>query len=113
MSELASHTLSSSPSVACSRQLLCTSAVFTRTDYEPLEMLTRSSAGDPIDPLARVNTIVGTADGRVLPFSDEYEYVGGDAHASLVAGLSAGPSGTVHSVGFDDRLREIDGKDYT
>ena len=57
--------------------------------------------------------IVGTADGRVLSFSDEYEYVGGDAHASLVAGLSAGPSGTVHSVGFDDRLREIDGKDYT
>ena len=49
----------------------------------------------------------------MLAFKDEYEYVGGDAHASLVAGLSASPSGTVHSVGFDDRLREIDGKTYT
>ncbi|KAI0716528.1 WD40 repeat-like protein [Earliella scabrosa] len=64
-------------------------------------------------PSSASTFIVGTADGRVLSFSDEYEYVGGDAHASLVAGLSAGPSGTVHSVGFDDRLREIDGKDYT
>ena len=55
---------------------------------------------------------VGTADGRVLAFSDAYEYVGGDAHASFVAGLGASPAGTVHSVGFDDRLREIDGKSY-
>ena len=57
--------------------------------------------------------IVGTADGRVLSYADEYEYVGGEAHGSLVAGLGVSPSGTVHSVGFDDRLREIDGKSYT
>ncbi|TBU43911.1 WD40 repeat-like protein [Dichomitus squalens] len=64
-------------------------------------------------PSSDATFIVGTADGRVLSFANEYEYVGGDAHASLVAGLSASPSGTVHSVGFDDRLREIDGKVYT
>ena len=55
---------------------------------------------------------VGTADGRVLAFTDAYEYVDGDAHASLVAGLSSSPAGAVHSVGIDDRLREIDGKSY-
>ncbi len=49
----------------------------------------------------------------MLSFSDEYENVGGESHGSFVAGLSAASSGTVHSVGFDDNLREIDGKDYT
>ena len=48
----------------------------------------------------------------MLAHTTEYEYVGGEAHATLVAGLSASPSGTVHSVGFDDRLREIDGSSY-
>ncbi|KAI0763094.1 WD40 repeat-like protein [Trametes elegans] len=58
--------------------------------------------------------IVGTADGRVLHHTDEgYEYVGGEAHATLVAGLGAGQDGKVYSVGLDDRLREIEGKSYT
>ncbi|KAI0690233.1 WD40 repeat-like protein [Cerioporus squamosus] len=64
-------------------------------------------------PSSASTFIVGTADGRVLSFADEYEYVTGDAHASLVAGLGVSPAGTVHSVGFDDRLREIDGKSFT
>ncbi|RPD61277.1 WD40 repeat-like protein [Lentinus tigrinus ALCF2SS1-6] len=64
-------------------------------------------------PSSASSFIVGTADGRVLSFADEYEYVGGDAHASLVAGLGVSPAGTVHSIGYDDRLREIDGKNYT
>ncbi|PIL23440.1 hypothetical protein GSI_14751 [Ganoderma sinense ZZ0214-1] len=57
--------------------------------------------------------IVGTADGRALAHTTEYEYVGGEAHATLVAGLSASPSGIVHSVGLDDRLREIEGSSFT
>ncbi|KAI1787572.1 WD40 repeat-like protein [Ganoderma leucocontextum] len=64
-------------------------------------------------PSADSTFIVGTADGRVLAHTTEYEYVGGEAHATLIAGLSASPSGTVHSVGLDDRLREIDGNSYT
>ncbi|RPD75554.1 WD40 repeat-like protein [Lentinus tigrinus ALCF2SS1-7] len=64
-------------------------------------------------PSSASTFIVGTADGRVLSFADGYEYVGGDAHASLVAGLGVSPAGTVHSIGYDDRLREIDGKNYT
>ncbi|KAI0738973.1 WD40 repeat-like protein [Daedaleopsis nitida] len=63
-------------------------------------------------PSSASTFIVGTADGRVLTFSDDYEYVGGDAHGSFVAGLGASPSGNVHSVGFDDRLREIEGRSY-
>ncbi len=64
-------------------------------------------------PSSASTFIVGTADGRVLSFADDYEYIGGDAHASLVAGLGVSPAGTVHSVGFDDRLREIDGNSFT
>ncbi|TFK88146.1 WD40 repeat-like protein [Polyporus arcularius HHB13444] len=64
-------------------------------------------------PSSASTFIVGTADGRVLSFADDYEYIGGDAHASLVAGLGVSPAGTVHSVGFDDRLREIDGDSFT
>lgn len=57
--------------------------------------------------------IVGTADGRVLSFTEEYEHVGGETHTNLVSGLGVSPSGTIHSVGFDDRLRELAGKSYT
>ncbi|TBU59918.1 hypothetical protein BD310DRAFT_905676 [Dichomitus squalens] len=64
-------------------------------------------------PLSDATTIVGTADGCMLSFTNEYEYVCGDAHMSLVAGLSAFPSGMVHSVGFDNRLRTVDGQAYT
>ncbi|EMD35482.1 hypothetical protein CERSUDRAFT_116228 [Gelatoporia subvermispora B] len=53
----------------------------------------------------------GTADGRLLSFSgDEYSYVKGEGHSSLVSGLTSERDGTVFSVGFDDRLREIDVK---
>ncbi|KAI0676451.1 WD40 repeat-like protein [Trametes maxima] len=57
---------------------------------------------------------VGTADGRVLHHTDDgYEYVSGNAHTTLVAGIGAAQDGKVYSVGFDDRLREIEGKGYT
>ncbi|TBU61029.1 hypothetical protein BD310DRAFT_947030 [Dichomitus squalens] len=64
-------------------------------------------------PSSNVTFIIGTADGCMLSFATEYRYIGGNAHASLVAGLSVSSSDTVRSVSFDDRLREIDGKAYT
>jgi WD repeat-containing protein 1 (actin-interacting protein 1) len=57
----------------------------------------------------------GTADGRVVAFSaesGEAAYVSGDGHTNLVAGL-ASDHGKVVSVGFDDRIREIDGTAFT
>ncbi|TBU22768.1 hypothetical protein BD311DRAFT_811250 [Dichomitus squalens] len=64
-------------------------------------------------PSSNVTFIIGTADGCMLSFANEYRYIGGNAHASLVAGLSVSSSDTVRSVSFDDHLREIDGKAYT
>ncbi|OCH86494.1 WD40 repeat-like protein [Obba rivulosa] len=53
--------------------------------------------------------LVGTADGRTLSFSgDEYSYVEGQGHSSLVSGLAPERDGTVFSIGFDDHLRQID-----
>lgn len=59
--------------------------------------------------------MTGTASGRVLSFSADGEasHVGGDSHLSLVTSLSSGKDGKVFSAGFDDRLREIDGRNFT
>jgi len=59
--------------------------------------------------------LTGTASGRVLSFSaaGEASRVGGDGHLSLVTSLSSSNDGRVFSVGFDDRLREIDGPTFT
>lgn len=52
----------------------------------------------------------GTADGRILAYSDSgYVHLEGEGHCALVSGLAAAPDGKVYSVGFDDRVREIDG----
>ncbi|KAI8976703.1 WD40 repeat-like protein [Trametes punicea] len=65
-------------------------------------------------PEAQSTFIVGTADGRVLHHAEEgYEYVDGESHATLVAGLDVAQDGKVYSIGLDDRLREIEGKSYT
>jgi WD repeat-containing protein 1 (actin-interacting protein 1) len=60
--------------------------------------------------------VAGTADGRVVSFeasSGEATYVTGSGHSSLITGLAPSFSGKVFSVGFDDHVREIDGKSYT
>jgi len=59
--------------------------------------------------------LTGTASGRVLSFSASGEayHVDGDGHLSLVTSLSSSKDGRVFSVGFDDRLREIDGPTFT
>ncbi|KAI0631116.1 WD40 repeat-like protein [Trametes polyzona] len=57
---------------------------------------------------------VGTADGRVLHHSDEgFEHVSGEPHTTLVSGLGVAQGGKVFSVGYDDRLREIEGSSFT
>ncbi|KZT65291.1 WD40 repeat-like protein [Daedalea quercina L-15889] len=54
--------------------------------------------------------LAGTADGRILSFSDNtYSHLGGEGHAALVSGLASAPDGKVYSVGFDDKVKEIEG----
>ncbi|CCL99609.1 uncharacterized protein FIBRA_01627 [Fibroporia radiculosa] len=54
--------------------------------------------------------LAGTADGRVLSYSDsKYAPLEGSGHAALIPGLASISSGAVYSVGFDDSLREIEG----
>ena len=83
--------------------------VIVNEDPTPVtQAIERKSATKPFIILSSAR-----GDPRLMAIVNEYEHVGGDAHASLVAGLGISPTGTVHSVGFDDRLREIDGKNYT
>ena len=56
--------------------------------------------------------LTGTADGRVYSYSTstlESTSLGGESHTNNVCGLAASSSdGKVYSVGFDDRVREIE-----
>ncbi|KII87874.1 hypothetical protein PLICRDRAFT_42397 [Plicaturopsis crispa FD-325 SS-3] len=66
-------------------------------------------------PLDKGTFLAGTADGRVLSFTaatGEASTLGGESHSNLVSGL-ASLSGKAFSVGFDDRIREIDGSAFT
>ncbi|TFY62674.1 hypothetical protein EVJ58_g3719 [Rhodofomes roseus] len=54
--------------------------------------------------------LAGTADGRILSFSDNtYSPLSGDGHAALVSGLASAADGKVYSAGFDDVVKEIEG----
>ena len=62
--------------------------------------------------------MIGTADGRVLsydPSSGEASSVGGQGHTNLVAAMVTSADGNekVYSAGFDDRLREVEGGEFT
>ncbi|EPQ52202.1 WD40 repeat-like protein [Gloeophyllum trabeum ATCC 11539] len=60
--------------------------------------------------------LTGTAEGRLVQFSvanGEASYIAGDGHTNLVTGLSSTPDGKVVSVGFDDKLREIEQNSFT
>ncbi|KZT25763.1 WD40 repeat-like protein [Neolentinus lepideus HHB14362 ss-1] len=60
--------------------------------------------------------LTGTAEGRIIQFSaanGETSYVDGEGHTNLVTGLSSTPDGKVVSVGFDDKLREIEHRKFT
>ncbi|TFK49120.1 WD40 repeat-like protein [Heliocybe sulcata] len=67
-------------------------------------------------PTSSETFLAGTAEGRLVQFSagtGETAYVAGDGHTSLVTGLSSAPDGKVVSVGFDDKLREIEQRNFT
>jgi len=56
--------------------------------------------------------LAGTADGRILSFSfsdSSYAHLSGDGHAALVSGLASAADGKAYSVGFDDKVKEIEG----
>ncbi|KZP33736.1 WD40 repeat-like protein [Athelia psychrophila] len=59
--------------------------------------------------------VAGTADGRVVSFdaAGEASYVEGAGHATLITGIAPAASGKLFSIGYDDRVREIDGAGYT
>lgn len=60
--------------------------------------------------------LAGLADGRVLSFSaslGEASSIEGQGHSNLVSGMAPAGGGKAFSVGFDDRIREIDGKSFT
>ncbi|KAK7462716.1 WD40 repeat-like protein [Stygiomarasmius scandens] len=64
-----------------------------------------------ISPLSSGTFIAGTADGRVLSYSTssgESTLLDGDCHTSLVTGLAPSPDGKIYSIGWDDRVREIE-----
>ncbi|KAG6830598.1 hypothetical protein H0H92_015879 [Tricholoma furcatifolium] len=64
-----------------------------------------------LTPVSSSTFLGGTADGRVLSFSSETgetALVPGETHTNLISNLASSPTdGTVYSVGYDDRLREI------
>ncbi|KAI0036110.1 WD40 repeat-like protein [Vararia minispora EC-137] len=66
-------------------------------------------------PLSSDTFLVGTADGRILAYepSGDASYVSGKGHSNLVSSLSATAGDKVFSVGYDDRLLELDAKDFT
>ncbi|KAF7980578.1 hypothetical protein HWV62_37755 [Athelia sp. TMB] len=68
-----------------------------------------------IVPQSEGTFIAGTADGRVVSYNltGEASYVEGTGHATLITGMAPSPSGKVFSIGYDDRVREINGGNYT
>jgi WD repeat-containing protein 1 (actin-interacting protein 1) len=65
-------------------------------------------------PLTSDTFVVGTASGRVLSFSsEEVSDVGGTGHSTLVSSIVSSGGGKLISSGFDDRVREIEGRSFT
>ncbi|PCH35254.1 WD40 repeat-like protein [Wolfiporia cocos MD-104 SS10] len=62
--------------------------------------------------------LAGSADGRILSrtYSDagaeSYAQLEGEGHAALVSGIAASAEGKAFSIGFDDKLREIEGSGF-
>jgi hypothetical protein len=58
--------------------------------------------------------VAGTADGRVLEYNvadGEVRTLEGEGHSNLVSGI-ASTDGKVISVGYDDKVREIEGRGF-
>ncbi|KDQ58569.1 hypothetical protein JAAARDRAFT_34386 [Jaapia argillacea MUCL 33604] len=88
-----------------------------RSEDKPVRVVTGATkAVTATVPVASDTFLAGTAEGRILQFSSttgDASYVEGEGHTNLVTSLSVAPDGMVFSVGFDDRLREIEGSKFT
>ncbi|KAI0918644.1 hypothetical protein AcW1_009523 [Taiwanofungus camphoratus] len=73
-----------------------------RVLFGPQGSITAATSSKPKTFLA------GTADGRILAFDSSYSYLEGEGHSGLVSDLATATNGSVYSIGYDDRLREID-----
>ncbi|KAF9500720.1 WD40 repeat-like protein [Pleurotus eryngii] len=54
--------------------------------------------------------LAGSTDGRILSFStatSESDSIDGEGHTNLVSGLATSPDGTVYSIAYDDKVKEI------
>ncbi|THH14402.1 hypothetical protein EW146_g5922 [Bondarzewia mesenterica] len=65
-------------------------------------------------PLSPDTFLVGTADGRLLSYdtAGEVSYVQGRGHTNLVSNLAYAADGKVFTAGFDDQVREVEGKSF-
>jgi WD repeat-containing protein 1 (actin-interacting protein 1) len=69
-----------------------------------------------VAPTSLGTFVAGTADGRIVsyvPHTGEASHLSGQGHTNLVSGLASSDSGKTYSIGFDDRVRESDGKSFT
>jgi len=59
--------------------------------------------------------LVGSADGRVFSYDSTGEAtpLTGQGHTNLVSGFTSAPDGRVFTAGYDDRVREVDGSNFT
>jgi len=67
------------------------------------------------NPTAPGTFFVGSADGRVLSYDSTGEAapLTGQGHTNLVSGLIGTPDGRVFTAGYDDRVREVEGSNFT
>ncbi|KAI0281822.1 quinon protein alcohol dehydrogenase-like superfamily [Russula aff. rugulosa BPL654] len=67
------------------------------------------------NPTALGTFFVGSADGRVLSYDSTGEAASltGQGHTNLVSGLIGTPDGRVFTAGYDDRVREVEGSNFT
>ena len=58
---------------------------------------------------------VGSADGRLLSYDSTgtASPLAGQGHTNFVSGLASTPDGKVFSTGYDDRIREVEGSQFT
>ncbi|KAH9171396.1 WD40 repeat-like protein [Lactarius sanguifluus] len=68
-----------------------------------------------ISTTASETFFVGSADGRVLSYDSTgtASPLAGQGHTNLVSALASAPDGRVFSTGYDDRVREVEGSQFT
>jgi len=67
-------------------------------------------------PTASDTFLAGSVDGRIISYSTstgEASRVDGEGHSSRITALASTSDGKTFSVGYDDKVREIDGTSFT